>query len=63
MKRTKRLYFISPPQGRGEVDATSVGNAVHRFKRKWFRAYGEHLTLETDHETGGWKGVSVELVP
>ena len=64
MKRKERLYFIDVPQGRGEVLAKSVGHAVHRFRRKWFHDwYGEHLTLQTDHETGGWKGVSVEIVP
>ncbi len=60
-KTRRRLYCVSY---RTETDypifATSVGNAVYKFFRfnKFIHGYDKP---ETDKDSGGWKGVSVQL--
>jgi hypothetical protein len=38
------------------VRARTRGHAVKQFRRD------RMVTLQTDHETGGWKGVSAEVM-
>lgn len=48
-------FIVSTATKRGEYWAKTPGGAVAQFARQY------HLSLRADHETGGWKGVSVEV--
>lgn len=49
-----RTWIVTGPHGGVTLHARTRGNAVHKYHRGH--------TLQTDHETGGWKGVSAEVV-
>ena len=53
----KVLYQIDNGHQHGRYEARTPANAVAQFRRRF------GLTLQTDHETGGWKGVSVKVLP
>jgi len=49
------IFDVSAQGKRGQYCAKNVASAVHRFRRDF------QLTLQTDKETGGWKGVSIDV--
>lgn len=54
-RRWKVTYKLSHAH---TCTARTRGHAVAQFRRRFF-----DVTLQTDHETGGWKYVSAEVLP
>jgi hypothetical protein len=55
-KRPNALFAVYAQGKRGQYVAKTAGNAVHRFRCEF------QLTLQTDRETGGWTGVSIDVL-
>jgi hypothetical protein len=51
-----RPWIVGTLSDRIVVRARTRGHAVKQFRQ------GRMVTLQTDHETGGWKGVSAEVM-
>ena len=50
-----RPWIVGTLSERIIVPARTRGHAVKQFRQ------GRNVTIQTDHETGGWKGVSAEV--
>jgi hypothetical protein len=56
IKRPKAVFAVYAQGKRGKYVAKTAASAVHKFRREF------QLTLQTDRETGGWTGVSIDVL-
>jgi hypothetical protein len=54
MRKPEYIFTVAGFGHRSQFIAKTVGGAVSMFRRKW------NLTLHTDRDTGGWKGISTD---
>jgi len=63
MKRKPHVYRVIAQGFDESITAKSVGNAIHKFRSNHNDGTKKHvLTLITDRDSGGWQGVSVDLL-